>query len=183
MVLLDAISRPSDVAVVAERILSACDAPYQIGEHQVRSSASIGIVCCDQRYRTSEEMLRDADIAMYEAKARGKARYVIFDSSMQQAVHERVQIETDMRAAVGTDQFFLRYQPIIGLEDRELHGAEALVRWKHPTRGEISRAISSPSPKKRVSFCRSLPGSWSRPVVSSQNGRLRPPIDAPAISA
>ncbi|MBL8819553.1 MAG: EAL domain-containing protein [Planctomyces sp.] len=138
VILLDGISRPTDVSLVAERILTACDTPYQIGEHLVRSSASIGIVCSDPRYKTAEEMLRDADIAMYEAKAQGKARFVIFDSSMQQAVHERVQIETDMRAGVGTDQFFLRYQPIIGLEDRILRGAEALVRWKHPVRGEIS---------------------------------------------
>lgn len=138
VVLLEGIKKPEDAATVASRLLKSFEAPFQLGEYEVRSMASIGIVCSNDEYETAEKILRDADIAMYEAKARGKACFIMFDVSMQTAVQNRLQIENDLRAAIGTNQFFLDYQPIVSLEDGKLHGVEALIRWNHPTRGLFS---------------------------------------------
>ena len=138
VVLVDSIRQPIDAAVIADRLLQFCSEPYILCGQTVRSSASIGIVCSDSRYVNADEMLRDADIAMYQAKARGKAQYVMFDASMQEAVKERLQIENDLRAAVANGQFFLEYQPIVSLDDGSLCSVEALARWNHPTRGIIS---------------------------------------------
>ncbi len=138
VVLLDGIAEPGDATRIAERVLDVMNQPYQISGHRVLSTASVGVVCSGPQYTTAEEMLRDADTAMYEAKARGKARAIMFDPAMQQSVQERVELENEMRDAIGTDQFRLVYQPIVSLEDGRLHGVEALVRWHHPTRGLIS---------------------------------------------
>lgn len=171
VVLLDGIKKPEDAVTAAHRLLKALEAPYQLGEHEVHSTASIGIVCSNTEYDKAEDILRDADIAMYEAKARGPSCFVMFDASMQAAVQNRLQIENDLRAAIGlgcrmsdvgcivadstsdirhstsdinagdatvaTDQFYLVYQPIVSLEDGELRGVEALIRWKHPIRGLV----------------------------------------------
>lgn len=138
VVLLDGVKKPQDAATVADRLLKSLEAPYQLGEHEVHSTASIGIVCSHAKYDKADEILRDADTAMYEAKARGRACWVMFDASMQTAVRRRLQIENDLRAAIGSDQLFLVYQPIVSLEDGELRGVEALIRWNHPTRGLVT---------------------------------------------
>ncbi|MFO0426057.1 MAG: putative bifunctional diguanylate cyclase/phosphodiesterase [Planctomyces sp.] len=138
VVILDDISGPESACQTADSLIRALGEQYQLGDHQVRSSASIGIVCSDARYERVEDMVRDADTAMYEAKARGKACYVVFDDSMHEAAQQRLKTENDLRAAIGTDQIFLDWQPIVCLEDGTLEGAEALLRWKHPTRGLIS---------------------------------------------
>ena len=138
VVLVDSIQRPLDAAVIADRLLHVCGEAYIVGGQTVKSSVSIGIVCSHPRYLTADEMLRDADIAMYQAKARGKAQHVIFDASMQQAVRERLQIENDLRTALAEGQFFLQYQPIVSLDDGSLCSVEALTRWNHPVRGVVS---------------------------------------------
>ncbi len=180
VILLDCIKRPEDAATVANRLLKALEAPYQLGEHEVHSTASIGIVCNNAKYDKAEDILRDADIAMYEAKARGPARFVMFDASMQTAVQNRLQIENDLRAAIGTDQFYLVYQPIVSLEDGELHGVEALLRWNHPTRGLIS-------PDEFIFIAEEtrliLPlSNWifEQAVVQFMKWRRQPPDRAPA---
>ncbi len=137
VVLLDGIGTPDIATVIADRLLGVLEAPYQLGEHLVRSSASIGIVHSGDGYTSADEMLRDADIAMYEAKATGKGRHVSFTESMRDAVRHRIEIETDLRDAIGTSQLHLVYQPIVDLETHRVTGAEALVRWSHPTRGNI----------------------------------------------
>jgi diguanylate cyclase (GGDEF)-like protein len=101
VVLLDGVKKPEDAATVADRLLKGLEAPYQLGEDEVRSTASIGIVGSHAEYDKADEILRDADTAMYEAKARGKACWVMFDASMQAAVQNRLQIENDLRAAIG----------------------------------------------------------------------------------
>ncbi|MFY7949922.1 MAG: putative bifunctional diguanylate cyclase/phosphodiesterase, partial [Gemmatimonas sp.] len=87
------------------------------------------------------EILRDADLAMYQAKAEGRARVVVFDQSMHEKVAQRLALENDLRAAVGTSQLALAYQPIFELQPQRLTGFEALMRWTHPLRGAVSPAL------------------------------------------
>ena len=91
----------------------------------------------DARYQRAEDMVRDADTAMYRAKDRGKARCEIFDTSMLVAAEERLLIESDLRRAIERQEFQLHYQPIVTLSDEQLCGFEALVRWQHPPRGLV----------------------------------------------
>lgn len=140
VVILDDIKGPEGAVEAASRLISSLGEQYQLGDHQVRSSASIGIVCSNARYERAEDMVRDADTAMYEAKARGKACFAMFDDSMHEAAQQRMRTENDLRSAIGTEQLILHYQPIVTLEDGELAGVEALIRWQHPTRGMISPA-------------------------------------------
>ena len=138
VVLLEEARRPEDVLVVADRLLEALAQSYQLGEHEVYSTASIGIVSSSHDYACAADMLRDADTAMYEAKRTGKARYVVFDASMRQRVQRRLQLENDLRKAIDGDQLYLAYQPIVSLQTGELASVEALLRWNHPSEGLIS---------------------------------------------
>lgn len=138
VVVLNDIATADAATVVAERLLSVLERPYELQQHRVRSSASIGIVHSSAGYRVADDMLRDADIAMYEAKARGKACVAQFSTSMRDAVKLRMDTETALREAMGTDQLYLVYQPIMSLDDRHLESVEVLVRWRHPRRGLIS---------------------------------------------
>lgn len=137
VILLGDIPDENAAGAVAMRLLGILNRPYLLAGHTVNSTASIGVVCSDRGYATADEMLRDADIAMYEAKARGKGCHVIFDPSMHAAVVERHRIEKELREAVGTDQIHLVYQPICAIEDGGVVGMEALARWTHPERGLI----------------------------------------------
>jgi EAL domain-containing protein (putative c-di-GMP-specific phosphodiesterase class I) len=101
-------------------------------------SISIGVVMSDGRYQRAEEMVRDADTSMYHAKAQGKARAEVFDTSMLAAVEERVRLEADLRHALDRQQLQLYYQPIVELASGRLSGFEALLRWHHPERGVVS---------------------------------------------
>jgi EAL domain-containing protein (putative c-di-GMP-specific phosphodiesterase class I) len=101
----------------------------------VRTEVSIGIAVGVRV--GAEELLRDADVALYEAKSAGKDRYVVFAPEMQTVIRQRLELETDLRAAVGSDQFFLAYQPIFDLGSNTITGVEALIRWQHPTRGLV----------------------------------------------
>ena len=98
-------------------------------------TASIGIAAGD--HSSAEELLRDADIAMYRAKWDGKNRHVVFETGMQGMVQNRMELEMDLREALEKDEFFLVYQPTIDLQDMSPNGVEALIRWKHPTRGVV----------------------------------------------
>jgi len=137
VILLDAVRDADAARIIADRLLKDLNEPYLLHGHTLHSSVSIGVVACSRTYQTADEMLRDADTAMYEAKAQGKACVVIFDPPMQHAVRDRYELECDLKAAIGTDQFHLVYQPIVSLEDGELRGVEALVRWNHPVRGLV----------------------------------------------
>jgi diguanylate cyclase (GGDEF)-like protein/PAS domain S-box-containing protein len=137
VVLLDNLRRPEDVLGVAARLLEAFARPYQIGSHEIFSTASIGIVMNNCDYTRAEDMLRDADTAMYEAKRTGKARYVVFDASMREHIQRRLRLENDLRKAIAAEQMFLVYQPIVSLETGSVSGVEALLRWRHPVEGAI----------------------------------------------
>ncbi len=137
VVILEGVDTIEAASAVADRLQLALKEPYQLGNHVVRSSASIGVVIAAPQYETADEMLRDADIAMYEAKALGKGCHATFTARMGEELRARVDTENDLRDALGTDQLYLAYQPIFSLEDRSVHGVEALVRWRHPVRGAI----------------------------------------------
>lgn len=137
VILLGDIPDEAAASSVAKRLLGVLNRPYSLAGHTVNSTASIGVVCSDRGYRTADEMLRDADIAMYEAKASGKGCHVVFDPSMHAAVMERHRIENDLRDAIGSSQIQLVYQPIFAIEDGLVVGMEALARWHHPELGLI----------------------------------------------
>jgi diguanylate cyclase (GGDEF)-like protein len=122
--------------LIAERLLEALKEPFNLtGERETRVSASIGIAMGDRG--SAEELLRDADIAMYQAKWDGKNRYAVFESGMQGAAHSNLELERDLRAAIEHSEFFLVYQPTFDLRDMSTTGMEALIRWEHPTRGTV----------------------------------------------
>src|SRR5262245_30386513 len=136
-VLLDRIKHPSDADAVAERLLSAVAEPFIVNGREVFTSVSIGIVVSADRYQRADDMLRDADTAMYHAKALGKSRCEVFDTSMLAAVEERLQLESALRHALDRHELQLYYQPIVELADGRLSGFEALLRWQHPERGLV----------------------------------------------
>jgi diguanylate cyclase (GGDEF)-like protein len=137
-ILLDCVGSAKDAEAVAARLQTAVASPFDLGGCEVFTSISIGIVMSDARYGSAQDMLRDADTAMYRAKALGKARCVVFDTSMRVAAANRLQIETDLRHALERDEFRIHYQPILHLAQERLAGFEALLRWHHPVRGLVS---------------------------------------------
>jgi diguanylate cyclase (GGDEF)-like protein/PAS domain S-box-containing protein len=122
---------------LAERIQEKLQEPLHISGHEVVAAVSIGIALSSDGRRSAEEMLRDADIAMYRAKAQGRGRYELFDRRMHAHAVEVLQIETDLRRAVEREEFVLHYQPILDLKERRVRSCEALLRWQHPKRGLI----------------------------------------------
>jgi diguanylate cyclase (GGDEF)-like protein len=138
VIVLDDVASAELAAGVADRLLTVLEQPYFLKSHTVRSSASIGIVHSCESYTQADDMLRDADIAMYEAKSRGKACHALFTTSMRDAVRHRLDIENSLRDAIVRNELYVVYQPIISLEDRSLESVEALVRWRHPVHGMIA---------------------------------------------
>ena len=125
-----------DAVTVADRITRAMREPISLGGAQVTISPSVGIATAGHG-SSSDALLRNADVAMYRAKASGKGRHAVFEPSMHTEVLVRVQLETDLRRAVERGELRLHYQPIVRLDDGEVAGAEALVRWEHPERGLV----------------------------------------------
>lgn len=127
-----------EVTRIAERIQDKFSRPFDLFGHEVYSSASIGILHASSQHVTPEDLMRDADTAMYQAKRAGKARHEVFDEGMHTEAKETLQLETDLRRAIEQNELSLAYQPIFRLATNELEGVEALVRWDHPTLGLIS---------------------------------------------
>ncbi|MGH2462943.1 MAG: putative bifunctional diguanylate cyclase/phosphodiesterase [Candidatus Limnocylindria bacterium] len=123
---------------MAERLVRELRAPYLIRDEQVAATASIGIASARTADQTAEDVLRNADVAMYMAKANGKARFAIFDPGMHAAIRERHELGAQLQRAVELDQLRLVYQPIVALDTGQVAGVEALVRWQHPDRGLIA---------------------------------------------
>jgi EAL domain-containing protein (putative c-di-GMP-specific phosphodiesterase class I) len=125
--------------LVADRRLDVLHQPIVLaaaGGKSLSITASIGIAVAEQA--SAEELLRDADLALYAAKAAGRNRFTLFESTMQTDARDDLEVRMDLENALDADQFFLLYQPIVDLETKEVTGIEALLRWRHPTRGIIS---------------------------------------------
>jgi len=127
-----------EVTRIADRIQKKFSMPFSLRGHEVYSSASIGILHASEKHESSEDMMRDADTAMYQAKRAGKARHATFDEEMHSAAREILQLETDLRRAVERDELTSFYQPIYSLTTGTIEGVEALARWRHHELGHIS---------------------------------------------
>jgi len=130
---------------IAERIKQELSLPFTLSSHKLFTSASIGIVLANKASGYLNDLLRNADIAMYQAKAQGKACYQVFDTAMCDQSYARLRLETDLRQAIERQEFCIHYQPIVALETGGIVGFEALVRWEHPTRGLIFPAEFIPT--------------------------------------
>ncbi len=136
-ILLDHLKAPGDAAVVADRIHKHLSGPFDINGQEVVIDVSIGIALSSTSCENSEQMLRDADIAMYRAKSKGRGQYEIFNPGMHQDVVSTLQMESDLRNALKRDEFRVHYQPILSFETGRISGFEALIRWQHPRRGLV----------------------------------------------
>ena len=136
-ILLENLQDPNVAIDLANRLLAAIAVPVQLEQTEVTTSASIGITFSTMGYHDPEEVLRDADIAMYKAKARGKAQFAVFDTTLHEQMSAQLQLEGELRRALLNDQLIVHYQPIFNLRNSRLLGFEALVRWTHPERGMV----------------------------------------------
>ncbi len=123
---------------IVEQILAAFTQPFQLEQHEVFITVSIGIAIGHADYRQPEHILRDADMAMYRAKAAGKMQYQIFDPALHEVALQRLQLEIDLRKAIYQQELVVHYQPIIAMHTGRIVGFESLVRWLHPQRGLVS---------------------------------------------
>jgi len=139
-ILLDGISNATEASAMARRIQDRLSSPFNLSGHEVFTTTSIGIALSSTGYDHPENMLRDADTAMYRAKAQGKACYEVFDKGMHTHAVYILQMENDLRRALDREEFRVVYQPIVALDNGQLAGFEALIRWQHPERGFVNPA-------------------------------------------
>ena len=143
-VLVHQVEDEAFTTTLAERVQQVLREPMQIAGVSVSTSASIGITFSRLGYDTPEDMLRDADIAMYRAKAAGKACHVVFDAQLHTEVADRLRLEADLRGDLAAGKLDVHYQPLFNLSSGQMHGFEALTRWQHPTLGPISPDVFIP---------------------------------------
>lgn len=134
-ILMEGITDPDEATAIATRIREHLDQPFNLGERQVFTSTSIGITIGHSRYTNPEDLLRDADAAMYIAKESGRNRFAVFDESMHAQALELLEMQNDLRHAVERDEFEVCYQPFMDVKSGHLVGFEALARWRHPEKG------------------------------------------------
>ncbi len=172
-VLLDGITDLRDATRLAERIQHALVRSFSVDGKELFASASIGIVVMNDSYRRGDELLRDADTALYRAKEAGRARYQVFDLDMHATVVAQLALEADLSRAIERDELVLHYQPIIELERGAIVGFEALVRWDHPMHGLVLPTTLVPIAEETgmirqlgqwvfASACKQL-GAWGQP--------------------
>ena len=138
VVLIENVKEPKRANRIAERILRDLQKPTKINEQKIHIGASIGIAFSSANYEKPEDLLRDADLAMYRAKVKGKGRYETFDSKLRSGAVSLLQTEIDLRRAIERGEFILNYQPIVSLNSDDIVGFESLIRWNHPTRGLVA---------------------------------------------
>lgn len=140
VILLEDIHNIDDAKQVVEWIMQELSQTFTIDAHEINISASIGVVMGEKTYQTPDDVLRDADIALYNAKGKGKSRTEVFTHEMREQVMERLELEADLRHAIKNDELTLHYQIISSLKTNRVVGFEALVRWNHPQRGLLAPA-------------------------------------------
>lgn len=134
-VLLEGVGDTGEAILTAERIVRRLQAPFELDGHEVFVSASVGVAYSVSSDESADDLLREADAAMYQAKSTGKAKYALYQRDMSTGGRERLQLETDLRRAIERNEFEVYYQPIVLMETRRTIGVEALVRWRHPRFG------------------------------------------------
>lgn len=132
--------QPTDATVLAERLMAALAVPFDVMGHTIRTGTSIGIAVTTDPQAGADELLKNADLALYRAKAEGRGTYRFFQEEMNARMQHRRLLETDLRRAVEENQFEVHYQPLMSISRGEVCGFEALVRWRHPERGLVSPA-------------------------------------------
>ncbi|MGH8249280.1 MAG: putative bifunctional diguanylate cyclase/phosphodiesterase [Steroidobacteraceae bacterium] len=180
-ILLEGINESTDVERIATSITRSFDEPLILDGSDAHVSASIGIAF-SQAGDDTEQLLRNADIAMYNAKATGKARFVVFQPRMQEQLRERLRLEEDIDRALERNEFFIEFQPVVDLADRELLGVEALVRWNHPEQGLVMPGAFIPTAEESgqiielgrwvlIEACRSV-RAWRDSIVAGDGLRV-----------
>ena len=139
-ILLERVDHPDAAGKLAQRVITAMQRPVRVGERELQASASVGIAVGDRAYRDADEVLLDADIALYRAKEQGRNRHVMFDDSLQRAAMDTLALERQLRDGLGNDEFLPWFEPQVRLEDGAVIGHEALLRWQHPLRGVLAPA-------------------------------------------
>jgi Amt family ammonium transporter len=180
LVLINDLRNDGDALRIAERLLSALTPAYTIRGTEVHSSASIGLVTATQCLGTADEVVRNADIAMYEAKRAGRGCVIAFNEAMHERLTRHVTIENSLRRAMSSGELYLAYQPIIELGTRRLVSAEALMRWRHPLLGEVQPGEFIPiAEESRLIIAL---GQWLQRQACEEmvRWRLRDPQAAPA---
>ena len=180
-ILLEGITTTGDVERIAAAITQSFNSPLLFDGGETPMSASVG-VAFSQPDNDTDQLLRNADIAMYKAKAAGKGRFVVFHPRMQEQLRHRLRLEEDMQRALERNEFFLEYQPVIDLTHRELLGVEALVRWNHPEHGRVMPGVFIPIAEESgqivelgrmvlVAACRQV-RAWSRSIAAGDGLRV-----------
>lgn len=139
VILLDNFENVGDVEEVASRIINSVAAPFVLEAKEMYSGASIGIAYIENGYQSADEIVRDADAAMYQAKSRGRGRYVMFDSSMRERLLEELELENEFRRTLKSANFECYFQPAVRLDNKQNLYHECYIRWQHPTLGKIKR--------------------------------------------
>jgi diguanylate cyclase (GGDEF)-like protein/PAS domain S-box-containing protein len=140
-ILVDDVTAPQQVLGLAERISAAFDSPFRFDEREITIRCSIGVVVASGGHRTADDLLRDADVAMYRAKVNGRGSYALFEPSMQAEVAARQELESDLREAIEHERLTVAYQPIVDLKNGGIVAVEALARWKHADRGDVPASV------------------------------------------
>jgi diguanylate cyclase (GGDEF)-like protein len=139
-IIMTQLRQPSDATVLAQRIRASISRPYQVDGHQIVSDISIGISIAPIDGSEPDQLLKNADMALYGAKADGRGTYRFFEAEMDKRMKERRDLEMDLRQALANGEFELHYQPLVNLQTNEISAFEALLRWHHPSKGLISPA-------------------------------------------